>query len=135
MRLDAAPSQTGALYKNTNNQGGPIPIVSEVPEQLTPSNGDCMYAAIHRMYSAWQRSYPSSFQQMRASLQTFCDNNAQFVALPVVTDVPARPDDAPTDPELSELQKWRDIAARQLELAWERYDSVSYTHLTLPTKA
>ncbi len=122
MRLDAAPSRTGALYKNTNNQGGPIPIVAEVPQRDTPSNGDCMYAAIHRMYSAWQRSYPSSFQQMRASLQTFCDQNDQYVELPVVTDVPAVPDDPPTEPELSELQKWRNIAARQLELHWDRYD-------------
>ena len=122
MRLDATPSQTGALYKNTDNANNPIPIAQAVPEQLTPSNGDCMYAAIHRMYSAWQRSYPNSFQQMRADLQTFCDRNDNFVELPVATGVPASPDDPPTEPELSELQKWRKIAARQLELHWERYD-------------
>jgi len=128
MRLDdaPAPAPTGAMYhaRQPGTQEAlniDVSSLQTFPEALTPSNGDCLYASIHRQYFLFETNFPQSFAVMQQRLRAFCapPNNLDE---PVQTPLPLQGDDEPTREEADQFERWRKIIAKQLELHWDWYD-------------
>ena len=127
MRLDDAPAPTGAMYhaRQPGTQEAlniDVSSLQRFPEALTPNQGDCLYASIHRQYFLFKTHFPQSFAVMQQRLRTFCGENN--LDEPVQTPLPPEDeaDDDPTQAEADQLVRWRKIVAKQLELHWDWYD-------------
>lgn len=95
MRLEAAPSATGALYAVGELDADPGGTRKNVPEvdtsvknlRDTPADGDCFYTAIYRLYWAWYTNYPESWKVMYDRLYEIAQ--PKKLTMPTPGDTPA----------------------------------------------
>ena len=141
MPLDVAQTPTGQQYvshdpgaqdpnSNGGNGSGEVSIDADVEEMETPERGNCAYYAVQRVYSSWIGSHPMASVPIYERLDNFCKRhtaadasaNDQLVA-PIRVDVPAEGGANETShTEPLQVERWRKICAKQLELHWDRYD-------------